>query len=270
MIMRYFAGLQFGILDHVPACGAWIDRYFTNFYALNFAAAGRIFWQHPTGKMLELPAPVAWWTWPDTRFVYGQKNGQTWDHYYVTFSGPRARRMFQQGLLRPQPAAFTAVANPQQFRQNFERLIAVLRHPIPEPDQAVYLLEGLCLALQNSPADSQPNTLPRQIEQLSQAIRARPSAPWDFTAEADRLNISLVHLRRLFRQLVGIPIQQYLIRSKMEQAANLLRTTDSPVKQIATSVGYADIHHFTHAFGHHAGWPPHTYRREYRKMTQTL
>ncbi len=266
MIMAYFDGLRFGFFDHVPACAAWIDRRFKDYYALNFAAGGRVFWRHSDGRLLDLPAPVAWWTWPNARFVYGQREGRTWDHYYITFSGSRAQRMFRQELLSRVPAAFAVVGNPQQFRQNFERLISVLRRPVPDTDQAVHTLEGMCLSLHNSPETPEPNTLQRQIEELAHAIRLRPSAQWDFIEEADRLSVSLVHLRRLFRQSTGIPVHQFVIRSRMEQAAGQLRSSDKPIKQIAAGVGFEDLQHFAHAFRRLAGMPPGQYRREYHKM----
>lgn len=267
MRMGYFDGIRFGFGDHVPACNAWIERDFPANCALNFVAAGRVLWKRPDGRMLELPAPAAWWTWPGPRFVYGRRPGETWDHYYITFHGPRVRRMISAGLLRCDPAtAFAAVADPHRFRQNFERLLTCIRQPVPQTDLATNLLEGMLLSLQHATAPA-VSPVVQEVEALAAEIRQHPAAEWNLAVAADRVGVSSPHLRRLFRQVIGLPIHQYLIRVRLEHGAHLLRSAELPIKAVAAACGYPDVLHFTKAFRRHAAMPPAAYRREYRRMT---
>ena len=67
----------------------------------------------------------------------------------------------------------------------------------------------------------------------------------DIAAEA-RLDVSSVC--RLFRRFQGISPYQYLLRRKMNLAAELLVEHGTLVKEVAQRVGFADPYHFSRAF----------------------
>jgi transcriptional regulator GlxA family with amidase domain len=50
------------------------------------------------------------------------------------------------------------------------------------------------------------------------------------------------------------------LRLRIEQAQELLRTTDLPQRDIAEYYGFADIHHFSKAFKRITRLPPGAYR----------
>jgi AraC family transcriptional regulator len=55
--------------------------------------------------------------------------------------------------------------------------------------------------------------------------------------------ISVSHLKALFRQSVGIPVHQYVIRRRVERAALLLRRSSLPISQIALETGFSHQSH---------------------------
>jgi len=76
-------------------------------------------------------------------------------------------------------------------------------------------------------------------------------------AELGRMvHYSTCHLNMLFRQEMGIPIRQYVLKKKVAEAEKLLKTTDMEVKQIAYIVGFQDPLYFSRTFRRFRGYPP--------------
>ena len=73
-------------------------------------------------------------------------------------------------------------------------------------------------------------------------------------AAAARLDVSTVG--RLFRRFQGTSPYQYLLRRKMNLAAEYLLETGAAVKEAAQRVGFADPYHFSRVFRAVHGVPP--------------
>jgi AraC-like DNA-binding protein len=263
MIMRYFEGMKFGWGDHVPRCSVWIDRTFPDFYALNFAAAGAIYGEDARGVRRRWTPPVAWWTRPGRRYAYGCGPCESWDHFYLTLRGPRARAMFDGGLLPPGRAWHAAVERPVEMRQIFARLLELVRLGVAAYPRAVHALEELLLLLQPNPRGAvlAPDSRRARLHELAEKIRLVPQQPWDLNREAARLGLSPVHFRRLFRREFGAPGHHYLLQARLDCAARLLRLTDQPVKEVAAACGIPDVFYFTRLFSARLGISPARYRQ---------
>jgi len=265
--MNYFDDLTFLAFDHVPRCSVWIDRKFPKFYALNFAYAGQILWGMDNAPPIKLSAPVAWWTWPGPRFEYGCSPGDYWDHYYVTFVGQRAERFFSQGLAPTcHPSTpYRQVADADKYRATWDSLFALLGPgEIGTNASAAHCLEGLFLNLHQAETSTTNNSSNAAITALGSAIRNELTKQWDWREEARKQHISEAHLRRLFNEHLHAPPHQYLLRSRLQAAARLLRSTAIPITQIAEAVGIPDIYHFSKLFKAHYNMAPRHYRRQMR------
>ena len=265
--MNYFSDLNLHHYQHLPACDTWIDQRFHGRHALNFCAAGEIGWQEEGKPLVYLKAPLLWWSWPGPHFRYGCRDGRPWDHYYITFSGPRVRRWVRTGFFPKQAQPFAPVREPGPYRERWEELLATLDRDGPAAPKAAHLLEGLLFAL-HEPAPA-PSLLPHQqrLEHLARAIRTAPQRTWDFQAEAKRLGLSYSHFRRHFRAHTGTPPHQFLLRARLGTAADRLRNTAQPIKTVAESVGIADVYHFGKLFRACYHLPPGLYRREARQYS---
>lgn len=73
------------------------------------------------------------------------------------------------------------------------------------------------------------------------------------------------YLSSLFSEEVGMSIQEFLQRLRIEEACRLLIQTDLPSAQIAAAVGYRDSRHFSRLFRRYQTISP----REFRKNKQT-
>src|SRR5467141_1408666 len=72
------------------------------------------------------------------------------------------------------------------------------------------------------------------------------------------------HFHRIFRGMVGESVMEHIRRLRLEQAAQKLRFSDSPVIDVALDAGYESHEAFTRAFSARFGMPPFSYRRERR------
>lgn len=74
------------------------------------------------------------------------------------------------------------------------------------------------------------------------------------------LNVNRSYLSNLFRREVGMTITDYVTDRRIRMAADLLLTTQAPIKNVAKQVGIMDVHYFSRLFKRKMGSPPSQYR----------
>ncbi|HHX37697.1 MAG TPA: helix-turn-helix domain-containing protein [Clostridiaceae bacterium] len=78
---------------------------------------------------------------------------------------------------------------------------------------------------------------------------------------ARSVNLSPYYFSRKFKQEIGDTPANFLIRLRINKAAELLRTTDSTVEDIAFSLGYENPSSFAQLFTRRTGMTPLQFRR---------
>ncbi len=68
------------------------------------------------------------------------------------------------------------------------------------------------------------------------------------------------HFHRVFRGLVGEPVQEHVRRLRLERAAHRLKLQDEAVTSVALDAGYKSHEAFTRAFHNMFGMPPSQFR----------
>ncbi|RYZ89205.1 MAG: AraC family transcriptional regulator [Proteobacteria bacterium] len=79
---------------------------------------------------------------------------------------------------------------------------------------------------------------------------------------AHHMGVSRRQLTRLFSAYTGVPPALYIERARMDRSKGLLRAGQKSIKEVARTVGYSDVHHFTRAFTRVVGTSPARYRQE--------
>ncbi|MCP2336268.1 AraC family transcriptional regulator [Actinomadura rupiterrae] len=92
-------------------------------------------------------------------------------------------------------------------------------------------------------------------------LHERPEHPWTVGALAAELGMSRAMFAARFTATVGEPPISYLTNWRMTIAADMLRTTDTPIAAVAKTVGYQDPFAFSVAFKRHHKTTPSTCRR---------
>lgn len=78
---------------------------------------------------------------------------------------------------------------------------------------------------------------------------------------AERLNYSVSHISAVFKRETNYSLVEYVMQLRMKKAVALLKSTSVPLKEIAASVGYTDVHYFNRLFKRHLGISPGRYRK---------
>lgn len=102
------------------------------------------------------------------------------------------------------------------------------------------------------------------VSQVIDCIRTSPGEH-RVTDLARRVGITPRHLNRLFQNALGIDVQQFLIRTRIQAAAAIIRDTDRSLADISDEFGFCDQSAFTKQFRKHLGITPAAYRAKYRE-----
>lgn len=77
---------------------------------------------------------------------------------------------------------------------------------------------------------------------------------------ADAVSLHPAYVSRLFKQVSGISISEYILNRKMEQAVASLRNSELKIYEISEQLGYANSQYFIKVFKEQFGMTPQDYR----------
>jgi len=100
----------------------------------------------------------------------------------------------------------------------------------------------------------------RHIAAAIELIHSRPGHGWTVGELASKVALSRSAFSARFRELAGESPMQYITRTRLATAAELLRSTDAPLARIATQAGYGTEFSFSKAFKRSFGIAPGRYR----------
>jgi len=80
--------------------------------------------------------------------------------------------------------------------------------------------------------------------------------------------MSVHHFSRTFSKLMGSPLQEYIVRIRLEAAANMLLTSSQPISTIALDVGFNDASYFSRAFRKYYQISPTEFRANHGRIDQ--
>ncbi len=82
---------------------------------------------------------------------------------------------------------------------------------------------------------------------------------------AEAVNFSPAYISRRFKEEVGMSLNAYIYKRRMDTSAQLLEKTNMTVREIAAYVGIPDWNYFTKLFKKATGFTPSEYRKTLKK-----
>lgn len=107
-------------------------------------------------------------------------------------------------------------------------------------------------------AGTPANTLIQEIRNYIRTHLAEPEL--DRNAVAEAVHITPDYLSYLFHKETGQVLSSYITRERIEEAAQLLRTTGYSLQDIAVNVGFSNVTYFSKQFKKITGQTPGAYR----------
>jgi AraC-like DNA-binding protein len=198
---------------------------------------------------------------PGTSHHYRSNDKDPLEHVFVTLVGDTCRDLFSRSDLRTH--CVLRVEEPPETQAVFERLLQVGLQKPPHAHEICCHYLHIALLLQTSIASQahvySPQTF-RTFQACKQSIDARFSSFDSVSDVAAACGVSVRYMSSLFKQYGDVTPSHYLMRLRLNKAANLLLTTDMTVKEIAASVGFSDPYHFSRNFKQFHGQSPRQYR----------
>jgi len=107
-------------------------------------------------------------------------------------------------------------------------------------------------------AAERPNLRQKRVSELLEAIAS--GQPCSLERLASEFNLSKSHLQHLFKQQTGLRLGHTIIDHRLDRAAQLLKSTNLRIKEIAGAVGYEHTSSFVRAFERRFMRAPQAYR----------
>ena len=85
---------------------------------------------------------------------------------------------------------------------------------------------------------------------------------------AEAVGYSPAYLTNRVAKQTGETVNNWIVKRRMAGARYLLQNNDQTVEQIAKTLGYQDVSHFSRQFRQHHGLPPQAWRREHQVALQ--
>ena len=143
----------------------------------------------------------------------------------------------------------------QKVRQLFQEL------QVPSPGSrlmiSIHFIEILILLIRNYLYSKSGDSLEgsqvdvrndMMVRQVLEYIDRNYSKPINTSEIFDDYYMHPNHCRNLFKKAVGTSVTGYILRRRMTEARRLIVETNSPLKEICTSVGFEDYYYFLRAF----------------------
>lgn len=182
--------------------------------------------------------------------------------YFVDFSGPQSKEILLQGQLSAGSVA--QIFPPNEIQNIFDELIRCgQRGGSASAELCAKLLECLTLKIASARAPQ------AGIERLSfttyqhcrQHIEIHFERLKTLQQIAQECHLDAAYLCRLFQRYDRQRPYQFLMRLKMNRAAEWLQQPGALVKQVAVRAGFGDQFHFSRAFKSVLGLSPDAFRR---------
>ncbi len=100
----------------------------------------------------------------------------------------------------------------------------------------------------------------RAVQHIKQHFRENISIP----ELAKMVRLSTRQLNRRFREILNSNPQAFIIKTRVQAACEELRSTDTPIGEVALDLGFYDQSSFSLQFRKHMGETPLRYRRRFR------
>ncbi|HEY3332228.1 MAG TPA: AraC family transcriptional regulator [Capsulimonadaceae bacterium] len=231
-------------------------------YAIVYIAAGEGVYADTNGVRADVAAGSVLLLFPDVPHQYGPLRGQTWDEFYLVFSGPVFDLWRQQRLLSDS----SPIGSAAPVADWFQRWMALVAD-IDGLDISAQLARICRLQELLGRIFGDSGTLVREPRWLAKAraeLVAHGEREPSLTAIAELVGMSYESFRKRFTASVGVSPGHYRASAKVIAAEDLLATTDMTIKQIASALGFADEFHFAHRFKKLTGESPGAYRQRRR------
>lgn len=208
------------------------------------------------GSLIILP-PESW-----HRYRPNKKTG--WTTFWIGFGGDLAARLVGGAGFNPE-GEVRNIPHAKRFHMLMSDVVTdILEHGVDNIYSAAARIPMLVAALiEEQGQDAEDISRAAVIHRAQSHISAHATEVVDFEGLAKSLDMPYRTFRYVFSKETGTSPLQYQLDIRLARAKNLLRSTDMPIEEIATALGFNSTWYFSHFFRKHTNTPAVTYRKRH-------
>lgn len=197
---------------------------------------------------------------------YGQDNA---DIYWIHFTGAAVKELLKKANMTNDNHIYYAGFHAEYVRI-FRKIISEQQAGnLYAEEMAALQFHQLMIEISRAnEMNKNPGSavIPVEIENLIQYLKEHYRDEFVMERYAKEHFLSSSSLLRAFRKYTGNTPYQFLIDIRLNQAMNLLKTTDCAIGEISEMIGYDNPLYFSRLFSKHTGVSPREYRKENRRL----
>lgn len=258
---------QYGWEKCVPlhSFGPFIRNHYLFHYVTS--GCGTLYSHAVNGKIHEyqLFANQGFLICPGQINLYTADENQPWTYVWIEFDGARAKEfLLKAGLEQDNPLYFPKTI--EQGRQLQEHMFYFTKNA---EKSSLHLVGHLSLFLDeliefssNRQEIGETKDHDYYIHEAVNYIQQNFQHDISVDEVANFCKLNRNYFSRRFKELTGSTPQEFLIQQRLTTAAELLKLTNEPIKNIADQCGYPNQLHFSQAFKKYYGLSPREWRQK--------
>lgn len=251
------------------SAGYSFGPYVRQFYVVHIILSGKGHYRTGTGEY-SLKKGDAFLIYPNEETVYWADEVEPWSYTWVGFNGVRCEDMVKKmGFSKERP--IVTVKQLDSMEQAIKSMLAAKHITIANEMRR---MSGLLQLFAMFIEDNDNYDEKQQLHQ-DYPYDAYGRATYDYIVKhysekikiddiAEHIGITRSHLTASFKKFMGMSPQEFLVNTRMERAAVLLRETAEPINAVAAQCGYEDSMSFSKVFKQKYLVSPKLYRQQFR------
>lgn len=233
------------------------------YYKFHYILDGRGIFEI-NGQRYELKKGQGFLVTPDTVCYYEADEHEPWTYCWIGFNGIKAASLIRQAQLSDESPIYTWEKS-EFFEQSIQQMKQSREMKAGRELQLTGLLYLWLSAMINCRGSelkqkAKDNSKEHYISQVVHFIEVNYANKITIQSIAQFIGLQRSYLSSLFKEEMGISLQDYLISYRMRKACELLSNTSLMVGDIARSVGYEDPLLFSKMFKKSLRMSPSEYR----------
>jgi AraC-like DNA-binding protein len=185
-----------------------------------------------------------------------------WDEYWVSFNGPHADRLVEQGFFSPQEPILKTGSDDVLLHAYATLLDRLRSEPVGfQQLLAAGVMEIVASALAAVRAHGTGTRMHHLVREAKAAIESQADASPAIDKLAASLGLSPTHFYRVFKEHTGLSPHQYLLQERIHRAKQMLHGTSMNTKEIAAALAFQTPFHFSNVFKQKTGMSPTAWRK---------
>lgn len=236
----------------------------THNYLLHYVVSGKgVFFpsNHETG--VQLTAGQVFLMPPNAVCSYAADKEDPWRYYWIEFNGLQAKSAIKRAGFTPHQLVYSARDNSPH-----NQILNIFSDIIKSTSEDVFFVTGKLYQLLHEIIQSSKFKIDNKKNDITNLYLR---VALDFIKENYQYNISIEdianhcnlnrnYFTRLFKDELEITPSQFLIRYRLNIAADLLKNSDWSISDISNHIGYANQFNFSSAFKKHYQVSPFDWR----------